>query len=261
MPNRGNLNWSGSNTTYSIPSGYYSGGTLDSRTSYMNGYNKGKEEGSSNVEIGGSNYTSSMINLPSGEGISASLSYTTSQEGVEIRYSKILQIPLPKSNPSKVIINCFSPTALLEVHRHKYVNSSSGTNTDSTSINAKSFTFIDYYSESVAVNGYTSTIEGDGTGYVGASFDTSTNWNEFCKIKGYSISCYVTLQYRTNGKFLEFRLETSVGLVSPITVAYYSYSGSISVNTSTKKQTSTGSGPYGSPTYEYCPMVAVISCL
>ena len=49
MPNRGNLNWSGSNTTYSIPSGYYSGGTLDSRTSYMNGYNKGKEEGSSNV--------------------------------------------------------------------------------------------------------------------------------------------------------------------------------------------------------------------
>ena len=41
MANRGNLNWSGSNTTYSVPAGYYSGGTLDSRTSYNNGYNAG----------------------------------------------------------------------------------------------------------------------------------------------------------------------------------------------------------------------------
>ena len=37
MTNRGTLNWSGSNTTYSVPAGYYSGGTLDSRTSYNNG--------------------------------------------------------------------------------------------------------------------------------------------------------------------------------------------------------------------------------
>ena len=42
MANRGNLNWSGSNTTYSVPAGYYSGGTLDSRTSYNNGVNAGK---------------------------------------------------------------------------------------------------------------------------------------------------------------------------------------------------------------------------
>lgn len=45
MPNRGNLNWSGSNTTYSVPAGYYSGGTLDSRTSYNNGYNAGVTAG------------------------------------------------------------------------------------------------------------------------------------------------------------------------------------------------------------------------
>ena len=45
MPNRGNLNWSGSNTTYSVPAGYYSGGTLDSRTSYNNGYNSGVKAG------------------------------------------------------------------------------------------------------------------------------------------------------------------------------------------------------------------------
>jgi len=37
MPNRGALNWSGSNTTYSVPAGYYSGGTLDSRPSYNAG--------------------------------------------------------------------------------------------------------------------------------------------------------------------------------------------------------------------------------
>ena len=45
MANRGNLNWSGSNTTYSVPAGYYSGGTLDSRTSYNNGYNAGRSAG------------------------------------------------------------------------------------------------------------------------------------------------------------------------------------------------------------------------
>ena len=37
MPNRGALNWSGSNTTYPVPAGYYSGGTLDSRPSYNAG--------------------------------------------------------------------------------------------------------------------------------------------------------------------------------------------------------------------------------
>lgn len=37
MPNRGTLNWSGNNTTYSVPAGYYSGGTLDSRASYNAG--------------------------------------------------------------------------------------------------------------------------------------------------------------------------------------------------------------------------------
>ena len=44
MVNRGNLNWSGSNTTYSVPAGYYSGGTLDSRTSYNNGRTQGRND-------------------------------------------------------------------------------------------------------------------------------------------------------------------------------------------------------------------------
>ena len=39
--NRGVLNWSGSNTAYSVPAGYYTGGTLDSRPSYNSGYNAG----------------------------------------------------------------------------------------------------------------------------------------------------------------------------------------------------------------------------
>lgn len=39
MPNRGNLNWSpSSSTSYSVPAGYYSGGTLNS----ANAYNAGK---------------------------------------------------------------------------------------------------------------------------------------------------------------------------------------------------------------------------
>ena len=48
MTNRGNLNWSGSNTTYSVPAGYYSGGTLNSKTSYTNGYRQGIADGRPN---------------------------------------------------------------------------------------------------------------------------------------------------------------------------------------------------------------------
>ena len=46
MPNQGELNWKPSNgTTYTVPAGYYSGGTLDSRDAYNNGYNEGYETG------------------------------------------------------------------------------------------------------------------------------------------------------------------------------------------------------------------------
>ena len=46
MANRGELNWKPSNgTTYTVPAGYYSGGTLDSRDAYNNGYNEGYETG------------------------------------------------------------------------------------------------------------------------------------------------------------------------------------------------------------------------
>ena len=52
MANRGNLNWKPSNgTTYTVPAGYYSGGTLDSRDAYNNGYNAGYTEGKKNVQI------------------------------------------------------------------------------------------------------------------------------------------------------------------------------------------------------------------
>ena len=45
MPNRGNLNWSASNTAKTVSAGYYSGGTLDSRPSYAAGYNAGYNNG------------------------------------------------------------------------------------------------------------------------------------------------------------------------------------------------------------------------
>ena len=54
MPNRGTLNWSGSNTTYSVPAGYYSGGTLDSRPSY----NAGVAAADARVNTGSASYTS-----------------------------------------------------------------------------------------------------------------------------------------------------------------------------------------------------------
>lgn len=39
--NRGKLDWSDNNTTYGVQSGWYSGGTLDSRPSYNAGYSTG----------------------------------------------------------------------------------------------------------------------------------------------------------------------------------------------------------------------------
>lgn len=56
--NRGTLNWSGNNTTYSIPAGYYSDGTLDSRPSYNNGYNAGVTAADNRVNTSSVNYQS-----------------------------------------------------------------------------------------------------------------------------------------------------------------------------------------------------------
>ena len=56
--NRGTLNWSGSNTTYDVPAGYYSGGTLDSRPSYNNGYNAGVSAADNRVNTNSQSYKS-----------------------------------------------------------------------------------------------------------------------------------------------------------------------------------------------------------
>ena len=49
MPNRGLLTWTPTKgTTKTVASGYYSGGTLDSRTAYNNGYNAGTTAGRNN---------------------------------------------------------------------------------------------------------------------------------------------------------------------------------------------------------------------
>lgn len=52
------LNWSGSNTTYAVPAGYYSGGTLDSRPSYTNGYNQGVSDADGRANANSTNYKS-----------------------------------------------------------------------------------------------------------------------------------------------------------------------------------------------------------
>ena len=55
--NRGTLNWSGSNTTYTVSAGYYTGGTLDSRTSYNNGYSTGRTQGRTDVKNSPNSYS------------------------------------------------------------------------------------------------------------------------------------------------------------------------------------------------------------
>ena len=56
MANKGALNWSGSNTTYTVPAGYYSGGTLNSKTSYTNGYNAGVSAADNRANSNSTNY-------------------------------------------------------------------------------------------------------------------------------------------------------------------------------------------------------------
>ena len=57
IANRGNLNWSGSNTTYTVSAGYYTGGTLDSKTSYNNGYSAGRTQGRNDVKNSPGSYS------------------------------------------------------------------------------------------------------------------------------------------------------------------------------------------------------------
>lgn len=54
--NRGTLNWSGSNTTFAVPAGYYPGGTLDSRPSYNSGYNAGVTAADNRANVNSANY-------------------------------------------------------------------------------------------------------------------------------------------------------------------------------------------------------------
>ena len=79
MANKGALNWSGSNTTYTVSAGYYSGGTLNSKTSYNNGYNAGYSAG---------NVSTSKVHAievtpgSSGERKAGSWSYTCPSNGI-----------------------------------------------------------------------------------------------------------------------------------------------------------------------------------
>ena len=70
VANRGNLNWSGSNTTYSVSAGYYSGGTLDSRTSYNNGWADGVYAADNRADANTVNYKTGYNNGWS-DGVSA----------------------------------------------------------------------------------------------------------------------------------------------------------------------------------------------
>ena len=56
IANRGVLNWSGSNTTFAVPAGYYPGGTLDSRPSYNSGYNAGVTAADNRANVNSVNY-------------------------------------------------------------------------------------------------------------------------------------------------------------------------------------------------------------
>lgn len=95
MANNGELNWNPTtSTTYTVPAGYYSGGTLSSE----NSYNKGLEEGKGNVEpltLSGSFSTSGSAR--SG-GWSRNISISTSGTILKATYSNYNTLTINSSS-------------------------------------------------------------------------------------------------------------------------------------------------------------------
>ncbi len=79
MPNRGTLNWNpSSSTTYTVPAGYYSGGTLNSSGAYNAGYSAGNSAGRSLKTTSGTvTSSSSKMSMTATNGSSKSLYYAT----------------------------------------------------------------------------------------------------------------------------------------------------------------------------------------
>ena len=63
MANRGNLNWTPSTgTSYTVPSGYYSGGTLNSSGAYNTGYSAGVTAADNRANANSTNYKTGYNN-------------------------------------------------------------------------------------------------------------------------------------------------------------------------------------------------------
>ena len=235
MPNRGNLNWSGSNTTYSIPSGYYSGGTLDSRTSYMNGYNsgydKGKKEGGSSV-VNGVEYKQSLIELPYKP--SGFKTYADNQQysnsPIET-YTEAYRLLLPKSNPSKVCITVYNPDG--QTIRYKYSESFGSGGASKNPVFESTIFCSSYKSHSGYGGGSNFRIE-----YASVELTPNGSWKTIVTGNGQN-NAYAALEYRLeNGNQLVFRSH----IHSTLNMSTVYDSGGITLLFSTADS----SGPYGS---------------
>ena len=141
IKNNGTLNWSGSNTTYNVPAGYYNGGTLDSRpsynagvtaadnrsnpnsTNYQTGYNAGVSAADNRVNTNSASYNSGYsagntagYNNGYNAGVAAgrsvkSVTYNVTSEantskanGIEGSAHNIWRVPIPAIASTHTII-------------------------------------------------------------------------------------------------------------------------------------------------------------
>ena len=248
----------GANTTYSIPSGYYSGGTLDSRTSYMNGYNsgydKGKKEGGSSV-VNGVEYKHATVKLPcasdnplydeSDRGI-----YLTNYPGLDGQVIEIYRLPLPKSNPSEIVICRYN--ACRNIYWYHRSTQSSGSSTiygienDDKLEDCEKFIFTSYSYRSDLSWAYDSSefkyfnmrLNPKGDNWV--KLDSFFNYHKDNNTPSYHVT---ELQYRIeNGNQLVFRTQH---YLSNNTVAYRDYNSHGNLFCSSPETKSYG--PYGKP--------------
>ena len=169
IANRGVLNWSGSNTTFAVPAGYYPGGTLDSRPAYNSGYNAGVTAADNRANVNSANYKAGYnAGVAAGKTSYSIVPYSKETSGTLVNsYS----LTVPSGKTRAIII------ASAHIVNHNLNNgiSCTGGSTITEKIICKkegSYDYCSYYRECTVSPGNVLTITASNTGSTHAIYSS-----------------------------------------------------------------------------------------
>ena len=167
--NRSTLNWSGSNTTFAVPAGYYPGGTLDSRPSYNSGYNAGVTAADNRANVNSANYKAGYnAGVAAGKSSYSIVPYSKETSGTLVNsYS----LTVPSGKTRAIVI------ASAHIVNHNLNNgiSCTGGSTITEKIICKkdgSYDYCSYYRECTVSPGNVLTITASNTGSTHAIYSS-----------------------------------------------------------------------------------------